>query len=218
MKKLIKILIMAIGVLVLYIANALFISPAISGIIIKDVISSPHINEILLYMSGLLPIAATFFGYAFIIKEIIDKDVKSALPYMIVYQLSSFFALVVTLICEYIRAGSLPAADELFYNFVSIVLNFLLIAVMMYVIAYATHRIKKRGSSSALEVTSFTAAIVEAIKQLIVELSYIIPFLFEYSFDISAGEVLSMLISILWVIFVFGIGYVITKYTQKLIK
>ena len=57
--------------------------------------------------------------------------------------------------------------------------------------------------------SAFISAAIEALKQLIIELSYIIPTLSEIGSDITLTETVSMLISVLFCLFVFAIGYLI---------
>ena len=218
--KLIKTLTMSATVLFLYVLNTLAVSPVISNIVLRSSISNAHIIEILLYLSGLLPVIATFVGYAFIIYEITFDSVRGSFSLLIGYQTVCFVALVFSLIMGYVNAGSLPSGDEFTYNMLTLLLNFILIAVMMYAVVYATHLIKKKTESPTriMLMATLAAAIFEGIKQLVIELTYIIPFLLDYAPDISGDEVISMLISLLWAIMVFAVGYAVTHFALKILN
>lgn len=179
-------------------------------------------------MQIFIPLISNFIGYAFIIRKIIKTSVKDALPYTLLYQAAVFVSLALSIVLDYVTGGTFPAAEEFLYSMLSLLLNFVIAAAIMYAVVFACGAIKKRAlaqrpatlfpKNNAFLLSALFAAAAEAIKQLVIELSYIIPTLIEIGSDVTPREAVSMLISIVFVLFVFALGYLITVSVMMILE
>ncbi len=200
---------MALAVILLYVLNTAFITPLIANII-ESADAASQVIAVLSYFSYLLPIIATFIGYAYIVRSVLRTSVKGSLLYIILYQFSCFVGLIFSVAWEYIITGTLPEKDELSPAVLSLLTNFILISALAYAVVFLANLAKKKApAAKIIPLSALLAAAVEGTKHLVIELGYIIPFLVEYASDIRPGEIISILISLIYVLFVFALGYIL---------
>ena len=207
---------MSLIMLAIYISNTIVLSPLIRLIINSPAVSDPHLISILFYLQILIPMTAVFVGYAFIIHSVIKTSVKETLPYMIHYQIITLISLLFSSFWSFIPSGTPVESGELVYLLLSLLLNLILSVFLMYAVVFSANLIKRKANTTSHAtptnvylICALAASAIECAKQLIIELSYIIPSVIEIGSDISLTEIISMSISVLFCGFAFVIGYLI---------